>query len=89
MTEPDWIGVRLHGPLDVMRRLAARLHRALQPNDDRGAVPLDQIRTGRVYFWVRPDDAQLDRLVQLLLAARPEGDAAPVRQRRRQQARRR
>jgi hypothetical protein len=40
MTEPDWIGVRLHGPLDVMRRLAERLDRALQPNDDRGAVPL-------------------------------------------------
>jgi len=82
MTDPDWIGVRLQGPVYVMRRLAERLDRALQPNDDHGALPLNKIRTGRVYFWVRPDDVQLDTLVQLLLDARPDGDATPLRQRR-------
>jgi len=82
MTAPDWIGVRMHGPVDAMHRLAERLDRALQPNDDHGALPLNQIRTGRVYFWVRPDDAELDRLAQLLLPARPDGDPMPLRQRR-------
>jgi hypothetical protein len=71
MSDPEWIGIRLHGPVDVMRRLAARLDRALQPNDDHGALPLDQIRTGRVYFWVRPNDAQLDTLAELLVATPP------------------
>lgn len=50
MSEPDWIGVRLQGPVDVMRRLAERLDRAPHPNDDHGTLPLNQIRTERVYF---------------------------------------
>jgi hypothetical protein len=74
----DWIGIRLQGPPEVMRELAARLGREMHANDDRGAISADQVRSGRVYFWVQPDEPQFERLVQLLIDARPDGDAAPM-----------
>jgi hypothetical protein len=79
MTDPDWIGIRLQGPTDVMRRLAARLDRALQPNDDHGALTRDQTRSARLHFWIRPEDPEIEKLVDLLLAARPDGDSRPIR----------